>query len=199
MPDYPVLLNNLLQGHATGNLTRHFDYVMTRDGPEDDITHIATAKWRAKTKGGAKAAAAQVVYEEFSRNGVPGATRATQTRQCGRSCLGTHAQLTTLKLLAERLRDTEFIGRGEEMDIDDDDNNHQDNQPPLAILIVTSSILAALFHQYRGVHSASTKLNAAGEEVKTAEVVLRMRSSPRQMLDGFQLKRGWNMTVPYLP
>jgi hypothetical protein len=25
--------------------------------------------------------------------------------------------------------------------------------------------------RYRGVHSASTKLNAAGEEVKTAEVV----------------------------
>ena len=42
--DYPVLLNNLLQGHRTGNLTSHFQYVMTREGPDDNVTHIATAK-----------------------------------------------------------------------------------------------------------------------------------------------------------
>ena len=41
--DYPVLLNNLLQGHR-GNLTSHLQYVMTKDGPEDNVTHYATAK-----------------------------------------------------------------------------------------------------------------------------------------------------------
>ncbi|KAF8484443.1 hypothetical protein DFH94DRAFT_688868 [Russula ochroleuca] len=78
-PDYPVLLNNLLQRHATGNLAGQFRYVMSTDGPEDNITHIATANFRGvtyavgsgKSKGAAKAAAAQVVYEDFSRNGVP--------------------------------------------------------------------------------------------------------------------------------
>jgi hypothetical protein len=43
-PDYPVLLNNLLQGHPTGNLTSHFQYVMTKEGPDDNVTHFATAK-----------------------------------------------------------------------------------------------------------------------------------------------------------
>ncbi|KAI0273146.1 hypothetical protein BGY98DRAFT_1099507 [Russula aff. rugulosa BPL654] len=79
-PDYPVLLNNLLQGHRTGNLTAHFQYVMTREGPDDNVTHIATAKFRGeayavgrgKSKGAAKAAVAQLVYEDFSENGVPG-------------------------------------------------------------------------------------------------------------------------------
>ena len=48
-PDYPVLLNNLLQGHPTGNLSSHFQYDMTREGIEDNVTHIATAKceWSA--------------------------------------------------------------------------------------------------------------------------------------------------------
>lgn len=42
--DYPVLLNNLLQGHRTGNLTPHFQYAMTKEGPDDNVTHFATAK-----------------------------------------------------------------------------------------------------------------------------------------------------------
>ena len=42
--DYPVLLNNLLQGHRTGNLTADFHYVMTKDGLDDHVTHYATAK-----------------------------------------------------------------------------------------------------------------------------------------------------------
>ncbi|KAN0126569.1 hypothetical protein V8E52_000209 [Russula decolorans] len=79
-PDYPVLLNNLLQGHRTGNLTSHFEYAMTKEGPDDNVTHFATAKFRGvtcavgrgKSKGAAKAAAAQVVYEDFLANGVPG-------------------------------------------------------------------------------------------------------------------------------
>ena len=40
LADYPVLLNNLLQGHRA---TEHFRYEMTREGPEDNVTHIATA------------------------------------------------------------------------------------------------------------------------------------------------------------
>jgi hypothetical protein len=42
--DYAVELNNFLQGHPTGNLTKHFQYVMTREGRDDAPTHIATAK-----------------------------------------------------------------------------------------------------------------------------------------------------------
>ena len=42
--DYPVLLNNLLQGHRNGNLTPHFQYVMTGEGLDGNVTHFATAK-----------------------------------------------------------------------------------------------------------------------------------------------------------
>jgi hypothetical protein len=42
--NYAVVLNNLLQGHETGNLTPYFQYVMTREGRDDAPTHIATAK-----------------------------------------------------------------------------------------------------------------------------------------------------------
>jgi len=80
MPDYPNLLNNMLQGHRAGNLTEHFKYEMTQEGPQDNVTHIATATFRGityavgrgKSKGVAKNAAAQVVYEGFLANGVPG-------------------------------------------------------------------------------------------------------------------------------
>lgn len=44
LTDYPNLLNNLLQGHRTGNLTSDFQYVMTKQGPDDNVTHFATAK-----------------------------------------------------------------------------------------------------------------------------------------------------------
>ena len=50
-PDYPVLLNNLLQGHPTGNLTPHFQYDMTREGREDNVIHIATAKCECSAIG----------------------------------------------------------------------------------------------------------------------------------------------------
>jgi len=43
-PDYRVLLNNLLQGHHTGNLASHFQYAMTREGPDDLVTYLASAK-----------------------------------------------------------------------------------------------------------------------------------------------------------
>ena len=60
--------------------------------------------------------------------------------------------------------------------------------------------------RYRGFQTAqvkpSTKPNAAGEKVKTAEVVFenaQLATVARQMLDGFQLKKGWNMAVAFLP
>ena len=48
----------------------------------------------------------------------------------------------------------------------------------------------------------SAKPNAAGEKVKTAEVVFenaQLAAVARQMLDGFQLKKDWNMAVNFLP
>ena len=60
--------------------------------------------------------------------------------------------------------------------------------------------------RYRGFQTAqvkpSPKPNAAGEKVKTAEVVFenaQLAAAARQMLDGFQLKKGWNMAVTFLP
>ena len=43
--DYAVELNNFLQGHPTGNLTKFFQYVMAREGRDDEApTYIATAQ-----------------------------------------------------------------------------------------------------------------------------------------------------------
>ena len=60
--------------------------------------------------------------------------------------------------------------------------------------------------RYRGFQTAqvkpSTKPNASGEKVKTAEVTFenaQLAAVARQMLDGFQLKKGWNMAVTFLP
>lgn len=89
---------------------------------------------------------------------------------------------------------------------------------------VTNGVLAVLFQQYalmahsasrptfnkslryRGFQTAqvkpSTKPNTSGEKVKTAEVVFenaQLAAAARQMLDGFQLKKGWNMSVTFLP
>ncbi|KAI9447729.1 hypothetical protein H4582DRAFT_1802372 [Lactarius indigo] len=116
---------------------------------------------------------------------------------------------------------------GEEMDIDDDDeagppapstSNSMSNiftmltQPSNKLSCsnlpqeVTNGVLAVLFQQYRGFQTAqvkpSPKPNAAGEKVKTAEVVFenaQLATVARQMLDGFQLKKGWNMAVTFLP
>jgi len=81
-PDYAVELNNLLQGHPTGNLTKYFQYVMSREGRDDAPVHIATAMFRdveyavgrGVNKGAAKRDAARQVYVNFSVNGVPGPT-----------------------------------------------------------------------------------------------------------------------------
>jgi len=41
--DYAVELNNFLQAHPTGNLSKFFQYVMAKEGRDDAPTHIATA------------------------------------------------------------------------------------------------------------------------------------------------------------
>ncbi|KAI9508147.1 hypothetical protein F5148DRAFT_980274 [Russula earlei] len=109
----------------------------------------------------------------------------------------------------------------DEMDIEDDDdddgagapapaasNRYPSNKLQCSNLPqeVTNGVLAVLFQQYRGFQTAqvkpSTKPNATGEKVKTAEVVFenaQLAAAARQMLDGFQLKKGWNMTVTFLP
>jgi hypothetical protein len=70
----------------------------------------------------------------------------------------------------------------------------------------TSQFVPNEFFRYRGFQTAqvkpSTKPNGAGEKVKTAEVVFenaQLATAARQMLDGFQLKKGWNMAVTFLP
>lgn len=79
-PDYPMLLNNLLQQHPSGNLSPHFYWAFAQEGPDGDATHIATAKFRNKgygvgsgrNKSDARWIAAKATYELFSTNGVPG-------------------------------------------------------------------------------------------------------------------------------
>jgi hypothetical protein len=46
------------------------------------------------------------------------------------------------------------------------------------------------------------KSTATGDKVKSAEVVFenaQLATVARQTLDGFQLKKGWNMAVTFLP
>ncbi|KAI0273147.1 hypothetical protein BGY98DRAFT_1099508 [Russula aff. rugulosa BPL654] len=79
-PDYPNMLNNLLQGHPGGNVSCHLRYTFTQEGPDGNATHFATAKFReqgygvgeGKTKGVARWNAAKATYELFSTTGVPG-------------------------------------------------------------------------------------------------------------------------------
>ncbi|KAH9005386.1 hypothetical protein EDB86DRAFT_1438959 [Lactarius hatsudake] len=59
-------LNNFLQGHSRGNLTTLLSWEMTQQGPQNQVTHYATAKFQRQaigygnglSKGGAKAMAA---------------------------------------------------------------------------------------------------------------------------------------------
>ncbi|KAH9972995.1 hypothetical protein BGW80DRAFT_1310943 [Lactifluus volemus] len=72
-------LNNYLQNHPLGNLTIHFNWVMTREGPDNSVVHIATAMYRGTavgqgrgvSKGAAKRVAAAAVLTAFRANGVP--------------------------------------------------------------------------------------------------------------------------------
>ncbi|KAN0126568.1 hypothetical protein V8E52_000208 [Russula decolorans] len=79
-PDYPVLLNNLLQQHPSGNMSPYLRYTFAQEGPDGDATHLATAMFRdqgygvgkGRSKGVARSNAAKATYELFSTNGVPG-------------------------------------------------------------------------------------------------------------------------------
>ncbi|KAH9025101.1 hypothetical protein EDB85DRAFT_2150024 [Lactarius pseudohatsudake] len=59
-------LNNYLQGHSRGNLTTLLSWETTQQGPQQQVTHYATAKFQGQrigygnglSKGGAKAVAA---------------------------------------------------------------------------------------------------------------------------------------------
>jgi hypothetical protein len=42
-PDAATDLNNYLQNHPKGNLTGHFHWDMTREGPDSSVIHTATA------------------------------------------------------------------------------------------------------------------------------------------------------------
>ena len=79
-------------------------------------------------------------------------------------------------------------------------------QQCVSLAYTDSQLISDKFFRYRGFQTAqvkpSTKPNAAGEKVKTAEVVFenaQLAAAAKQMLDGFQLKKGWNMAVTFLP
>ncbi|KAH9960449.1 hypothetical protein BC827DRAFT_1207841 [Russula dissimulans] len=128
------------------------------------------------------------------------------------------AEESDVRVKREKIADED----DEEMDIDDDDDDEAGPPAPATSNTqvqpsnklqcsnlpqeVTNGVLAVLFQQYRGFQTAqvkpSTKPNATGEKVKTAEVVFenaQLAAAARQMLDGFQLKKGWNMAVTFLP
>jgi hypothetical protein len=116
----------------------------------------------------------------------------------------------------------------EEMEIDDDDDDdepstknssvatsttipQQVQYPSLRLLCtnlpeeVTDDVLSVLFQQYRGFQTTqvtwSPKPNAAGGRVKMAQVFFEspeLASTAKEALDGFTLKKGWQMSVVYI-
>ncbi|PAV20910.1 RNA-binding domain-containing [Pyrrhoderma noxium] len=111
---------------------------------------------------------------------------------------------------------------GEEMELEDDDDSESRNaaqasvptvqQQPSARLLctnlpmeVTDHVLSVLFQQYQGFLSAqvaqSQTPNAAGQKVKMAQVIYDspdLASVAKEALDGFTLKKDWNMSVTYI-
>lgn len=110
----------------------------------------------------------------------------------------------------------------EEMELEDDDDSGAKNaaqasappvqQTPSAHLLclnlpmeVTDDVLSVLFQQYQGFLSARVAQaptpNAAGQKVKMAQVYYdspELASVAKEALDGFTLKKGWNMSVNYV-
>ncbi|KAI6003942.1 hypothetical protein EDD15DRAFT_2385051 [Pisolithus albus] len=111
---------------------------------------------------------------------------------------------------------------GEEMEIDEDDDKEQQSrvlasmpaslgQPSPRLLCtnlpqeVTDDVLSVLFQQYRGFQSTHVTQaptpNAAGARVKMAQVFFEsseLASVAKEALDGFTLKKGWQMRVAYV-
>jgi len=81
-PDYPMMLNNKLQGHPSGNMTSFLRYKFEQEGPDHSAIHTATAVFcdldygvgRGTSRAKAKKAAAKATLEQFMTNGVPGAS-----------------------------------------------------------------------------------------------------------------------------
>ncbi|KAG6337353.1 hypothetical protein ID866_1726 [Astraeus odoratus] len=110
---------------------------------------------------------------------------------------------------------------GEEMEIDEDEEKEHQNrteatlpaptQQPSARLLctnlpqeVTDDVLSVLFQQYRGFQSTlvtqAPTPNMAGARVKMAQVHFEspeLASVAKEALDGFTLKKGWQMSVAY--
>lgn len=113
----------------------------------------------------------------------------------------------------------------EEMEIDDDEETPRKNdssaapssvptqvqQPSLRLLctnlpqVVTNDVLSVLFQQYKGFQKAnvtwSPALNSAGIRVKMAQVSFEtpeLATTAKDALDGFTLKKNWQMSVVYI-
>ncbi|KAL1741272.1 hypothetical protein HDZ31DRAFT_67107 [Schizophyllum fasciatum] len=116
----------------------------------------------------------------------------------------------------------------EEMEIDDEDDEKPAQQappPPITSAAVptvvqqassrllctnlpqevTENVLSVLFQQYRGLLSTqvvqSPNPGPDGSKSKMAQVIYEsaeLGSLAKEALDGFQLKKGWNMTVAYI-
>jgi len=113
----------------------------------------------------------------------------------------------------------------EEMEIDDDEETPRKNdssaapssvptqvqQPSLRLLCtnlpqeVTDDVLSVLFQQYKGFQKAhvtwSPALNSAGVRVKMAQVLFEnpeLATTAKDALDGFTLKKNWQMSVVYI-
>ncbi|KAL5507989.1 hypothetical protein ACEPAH_5607 [Sanghuangporus vaninii] len=108
---------------------------------------------------------------------------------------------------------------GEEMELEEDEETQQpapavpqvQEQPSARLLCtnlpveVTDDVLGVLFQQYQGFISThvvqAPQPNAAGQKVKMAQVVYdspELASVAKEALNGFTLKKGWNMTVAYI-
>ncbi|ESK97622.1 spliceosomal protein [Moniliophthora roreri MCA 2997] len=108
----------------------------------------------------------------------------------------------------------------EEMEIDDDDDAPAQNPSELCVLVqqpsarllctslpqeVTDDVLSVLFQQYQGFQSThvtpSPTPNAEGQKVKIAQVIFEtaeLATVAKEALDGFTLKKGWQMSVVYI-
>lgn len=111
---------------------------------------------------------------------------------------------------------------GEEMEIDEDDDKEQQSRVPASMPAsieqpsprllctnlpqeVTDDVLSVLFQQYRGFQSTHVTQaptpDAAGARVKMAQVFFEsseLASVAKEALDGFTLKKGWQMKVAYV-
>ncbi|KAL1736021.1 hypothetical protein EV714DRAFT_233327 [Schizophyllum commune] len=115
----------------------------------------------------------------------------------------------------------------EEMEIDDEDEQPAQQAPPPPLTSsavptivhqassrllctnlpqeVTEDVLSVLFQQYRGLISTQVVQSPTpgpdGSKAKMAQVLYEsatLGSVAKEALDGFQLKKGWNMSVAYI-